>query len=86
MAVFDAHPMENPWDLFDRLIVSRDFLRTERVREALSQAEREWDLAVVDEAHGFTLRIDRNGLSTTGASATRPGVDPLSRTVVGFSG
>jgi superfamily II DNA or RNA helicase len=61
-AVFDANPMENPWDLFDRVIVSRDFLRTERVREALSQAEREWDLAVIDEAHGFTLRIDRNGL------------------------
>lgn len=60
-AVFDANPMENPWDLFDRVIVSRDFLRTERVRDALAQAEREWDLAVVDEAHGFTLRIGRDG-------------------------
>ncbi|MGO9959632.1 MAG: helicase-related protein [Solirubrobacteraceae bacterium] len=61
-AVFDANPMENPWDLFDRVIVSRDFLRTERARDALAQAEREWDLAVIDEAHGFTLRIDRDGL------------------------
>ncbi len=60
-AVFDANPMENPWDLFDRVIVSRDFLRTARAREALAQAEREWDLAVIDEAHGFTLRTDRNG-------------------------
>src|ERR1700722_5346298 len=60
-AVFDANPMENPWDLHDRLIVSRDFLRTERAREALAQSEREWDLAVIDEAHGFTLRTDRNG-------------------------
>jgi hypothetical protein len=32
--------------------VSRDFLRTERARDALVAAEREWDLAVVDEAHG----------------------------------
>jgi superfamily II DNA or RNA helicase len=61
-AVFDANPMDNPWDLFDRVIVSRDFLRTARVREALAQAEREWDLAVIDEAHGFTLRTDRSGL------------------------
>ena len=60
-AVFDANPMENPWDLIDRVIVSRDFLRTERVRDALAQAEREWDLAVIDEAHGFTLRIDGEG-------------------------
>ena len=55
-AVFDANPLDNPWDQFDRVIVSRDFLRTERAREALAAADREWDLAVVDEAHGFTLR------------------------------
>ena len=60
-SVFDSNPAENPWDVFDRVIVSRDFLRTERVREALAAAERDWDLAVIDEAHGFTLAITGKG-------------------------
>jgi len=60
-SVFDSNPSENPWDVFDRVIVSRDFLRTERAREALGAADRDWDLAVVDEAHGFTLAITGKG-------------------------
>ncbi len=60
-SVFDSNPTENPWDVFDRIIVSRDFLRTERARDALVAAEREWDLAVIDEAHGFTLAVDGKG-------------------------
>ena len=56
-SVFDSNPTDNPWDVFDRVIVSRDFLRTDRARESLAVAEREWDLAVIDEAHGFTLAI-----------------------------
>ncbi len=60
-SVFDSNPTENPWDVFDRVIVSRDFLRTERAREALAVADREWDLAVIDEAHGFTLATTAKG-------------------------
>ncbi len=58
---FDAHPGENPWDVYDHVIVSRDFLKTERVREAFDNAERGWDLAVIDEAHGYTLAVDGKG-------------------------
>jgi len=58
---FDASLTENPWDQFDRVVVSRDFLRTDRAREAFDAAERDWDLAVIDEAHGFTIAIDGKG-------------------------
>lgn len=58
---FDASITENPWDQFDRLVVSRDFLRTDRAREAFDDADKEWDLAVIDEAHGFTLSVDGRG-------------------------
>ncbi|MGH2702162.1 MAG: DEAD/DEAH box helicase, partial [Actinomycetota bacterium] len=58
---FDASPTENPWDLFDRVVVSRDFLRTERAREAFAAADKEWDLAIIDEAHGFTISVDGKG-------------------------
>jgi superfamily II DNA or RNA helicase len=58
---FDASLTENPWDQFDRLVVSRDFLRTDRAREAFDASERDWDLAVIDEAHGFTISVDAKG-------------------------
>jgi superfamily II DNA or RNA helicase len=60
-AHFEVSLTENPWDQFDWVVVSRDFLRRESVREAFEAAERDWDLAVVDEAHGFTLSVDANG-------------------------
>ena len=59
---FDAHPGENPWDVYNHVIVSRDFLKSERVREAFENAERSWDLAVIDEAHGYTIAVDGKGL------------------------
>ena len=59
---FDGSLTENPWDQFERVVVSRDFLRTERAREAFDAADKDWDLAVVDEAHGFTLAVDGKGL------------------------
>ena len=58
---FDASLTENPWDHYDRIVVSRDFLRTERARDAFHATDREWDLAVIDEAHGFTLSVDGKG-------------------------
>lgn len=58
---FDASPTENPWDLFDRVVVSRDFLRTERARDSLAAADKEWDLAIIDEAHGFTISVSGRG-------------------------
>ena len=58
---FDASLTENPWDQFDRVVVSRDFLRTDRAREAFDAAAKEWDLTVVDEAHGFTISVDGKG-------------------------
>jgi superfamily II DNA or RNA helicase len=58
---FDASPTENPWDRHDRIVVSRDFLRTPRAREAFEAAEKPWDLAVIDEAHGFTLSVNGEG-------------------------
>jgi superfamily II DNA or RNA helicase len=60
-AQFDASLTDNPWDQHDRVVVSRDFLRTERAREAFEAAGRVWDLAVIDEAHGFTLSVDGKG-------------------------
>jgi superfamily II DNA or RNA helicase len=58
---FDASLAENPWDQFDKVVVSRDFLRTDRAREAFDAAGRPWDLTVVDEAHGFTISVDGKG-------------------------
>ena len=58
-AMFDASPTHNPWDQHDRVIVSRDFLKAERVREAFEAADREWDLAIIDEAHGYTIATRR---------------------------
>lgn len=61
-AVFDSAPTQNPWDVHDAVIVSRDFLKTDDVVAALVAAEKDWDLAVIDEAHGFTLQVDGKGL------------------------
>jgi superfamily II DNA or RNA helicase len=58
---FDASLSRNPWDQFDRIVVSRDFLRTDRAREAFDAADKEWDLTVIDEAHGFTISVDGKG-------------------------
>jgi superfamily II DNA/RNA helicase len=60
-AIFDATPTLNPWDQHDRIIVSRDFLKTKRTKEAFEAADREWDLAVLDEAHGYTISTDGKG-------------------------
>lgn len=59
---FDASLTENPWDQHDHVVVSRDFLRTDRAREAFDAADKDWDLAVVDEAHAFTIAVDAKGL------------------------
>jgi len=59
--VFDASPNENPWDQHPRVIVSRDFLRQEHVLEAFREAELEWDLAILDEAHGYSAYVDGKG-------------------------
>ena len=61
-AVFDSVPTQNPWDVHDIVIVSRDFLKTDEVSAAFAAAEKDWDLAVIDEAHGFTLEVDGKGL------------------------
>jgi superfamily II DNA or RNA helicase len=58
---FEASLTENPWDQHDRLVVSRDFLRTDRARQAFEAAEKDWDLAIIDEAHGFTLAVNGEG-------------------------
>jgi len=59
---FDASLTENPWDQHDHVVVSCDFLRTDRAREAFDAADKDWDLAVVDEAHAFTIAVDAKGL------------------------
>jgi hypothetical protein len=51
-----------PWDQHDHVVVSRDFLRTDRARDAFDAADKDWDLAVIDEAHGFTIAVDAKGL------------------------
>ena len=61
-ATLNAHPTQNPWDQHNLVIVSRDLLRREEVIEGFSGAEREWDLAIIDEAHGFTIDVDGKGL------------------------
>ena len=61
-AMLHAHPTQNPWDQHDLVVVSRDLLRREEVMEGFAGAEREWDLAIIDEAHGFTLDVDSKGL------------------------
>lgn len=60
-ALFHSVPTENPWDLHPRVIVSRDFLRQEHVLDAFREAELEWDLAILDEAHGYTAYVDGKG-------------------------
>lgn len=60
-AMFDATPTQNPWDAHDLVIVSRDFLKREAVAETFAAAEKEWDLAIVDEAHGYSLQVDAKG-------------------------
>ena len=60
-AMFDATPTQNPWDAHDLVIVSRDFLKREAVADAFAAAEKDWDLAVIDEAHGYTLQVDAKG-------------------------
>jgi superfamily II DNA or RNA helicase len=52
----------NPWDRFNRVVVSRDFLKIPGRLEQFAAARRPWDLAVIDEAHGFTLQTDSKGL------------------------
>ena len=52
---------QNPFDLYDRAVISRDLLRTDRVRKRVEEAERRWDVTVFDEAHGLTLEVDANG-------------------------
>lgn len=60
-ALFNSVPTENPWDIYPRLIVSRDFLRQEHVLDAFREAEMHWDLAILDEAHGYTAYVDGKG-------------------------
>lgn len=60
-STLDANPTQNPWDLHDFVIVSRDWLKREEVLDAFSAAEKGWDLAIVDEAHGYTLQVDARG-------------------------
>jgi superfamily II DNA or RNA helicase len=61
-STFDANPTQNPWDLHDSVIVSRDFLKRGDVIDAFEAADKDWDLAIIDEAHGYTLQIDGRGL------------------------
>ena len=58
---FDANPTQNPWDLHDFVIVSRDWLKREEVLSAFSASDKRWDLAILDEAHGYTLQVDGAG-------------------------
>ncbi|MFJ4829323.1 helicase-related protein [Streptomyces sp. NPDC088747] len=57
----DADPMANPWESDGVFIVSRDLLKTEAVLGSFAAAQRPWDLAVLDEAHGYTLKINKRG-------------------------
>lgn len=61
-ATFEANPSRNPWDYYHRCIVSRDFLKTGRAKEAFDAAELAWDLAILDEAHGYTTQVDARRL------------------------
>ncbi|MGW5374791.1 helicase-related protein [Nocardia sp. NPDC003999] len=57
----DSDPMSNPWEQDGVFIISRDLLKAKTVLESFSAAHRPWDLAVLDEAHGYTLKIKRRG-------------------------
>jgi superfamily II DNA or RNA helicase len=61
-SMFDANPTQNPWDAHDFVIVSRDFIKREGILETFCAAEKEWDLAVIDEAHGYTIGVDGKGV------------------------
>ena len=60
-STFDASPTQNPWDLHDFVIVSRDWLKRDEVLGAFAAADKRWDLAILDEAHGYTLQVDAAG-------------------------
>ena len=61
-ALFDSSPTQNPWDLHDFIIVSRDFMKAEGILDSFVAAERDWDLGIIDEAHGYTMHVDGKGL------------------------
>lgn len=72
-AMFDATPTQNPWDAHDLVIVSRDFLKRDEVIEAFAAAEKDWDLAIVDEAHGYTIGVDAKGAISKRSERYRAG-------------
>ena len=43
------------------MIVSRDWLKRDEVLGAFAAADKRWDLAILDEAHGYTLQVDAAG-------------------------
>jgi superfamily II DNA or RNA helicase len=57
----DAAPTENPWDSNGVFIVSRDLLKSDEILQVFAGADRAWDLAVLDEAHGYGLKVNRRG-------------------------
>jgi superfamily II DNA or RNA helicase len=72
-SLFDATPTQNPWDAHDLVIVSRDYLKRESVAEAFAAAEKDWDLAILDEAHGYTLQVDAKGAISKRSERYRAG-------------
>ncbi|MCZ7537546.1 MAG: hypothetical protein M5T61_17670 [Acidimicrobiia bacterium] len=73
-ALFNSVPTENPWDIYPRLIVSRDFLRQEHVLDAFRSEKR-----CIGISRSLTRRTGTRRTSTGGgylnkrrASATWP--------------
>ncbi|WP_067710520.1 helicase-related protein [Nocardia yamanashiensis] len=57
----ESDPMTNPWEQDGVFIVSRDLLKTKSMLDSFTAAQRPWDLAVLDEAHGYTLKVKSSG-------------------------
>lgn len=51
-----SHPNQNVWLQEDRIITSVDFAKQDDMLEALRNLDKEWDVAVFDEAHHLTAR------------------------------
>ena len=61
-SLFNSVPTENPWDMHPtahRLAATS--CGQDHVLEAFSEAELHWDLAILDEAHGYTAYVDGKG-------------------------
>ena len=56
--IFNTYKHQNIWDDYPKAIASIDFLKQEDIMESMENAT--WDLVIVDEAHKFAGRVNKD--------------------------